>query len=81
MITRLCLHGIPTGSCTLFQYQCDNGNCVMGSDVCNGQDNCGDNSDETQCGRSKYNDARWSIRVTMYSGPFVPAAACSIEAS
>ena len=45
---------IPTGSCTLFQYQCDNGNCVMGSDVCNGQDNCGDNSDETQCGRSKY---------------------------
>ena len=38
----------------------------MGSDVCNGQDNCGDNSDETQCGRSKYNDARWNIE-SLYS--------------
>ena len=38
------------GACTQRQYRCDNGNCVRGSDVCNGDNNCGDNSDEMQCG-------------------------------
>ena len=40
----------PPGSCTQFEYQCDNGNCVRGGAVCNDEDNCGDNSDEKQCG-------------------------------
>lgn len=35
--------------CTPGQYQCKNGHCLHPSDLCNGQDNCGDNSDEADC--------------------------------
>ena len=30
-------------------FLCDNGQCVRESDICNGRDDCGDNSDETNC--------------------------------
>ena len=41
------------GNCTQFQYRCNNGNCVIGRLVCDGTNNCGDNSDEQQCGSGK----------------------------
>jgi hypothetical protein len=36
------------------QFECANGHCVHAITVCNGEDNCGDNSDELACsGESK----------------------------
>ena len=34
--------------CRLNQFKCDNKNCVPRSFLCNGRDDCGDNSDEMQ---------------------------------
>ena len=31
-------------------FTCDNGQCVRESNKCNGRDDCGDNSDEQNCG-------------------------------
>lgn len=49
--------GVPTpaptipGACGSSQLTCGNGNCYSPSQKCNFQDDCGDNSDETNCGR------------------------------
>ena len=34
--------------CRLNQFKCDNKNCIPRSFLCNGRDDCGDNSDEMQ---------------------------------
>ena len=46
-------------SCESWQFQCNNGNCIVYWNVCNGYDNCGDNSDESKkdgafCGMLNY---------------------------
>ena len=33
-------------------FECDNGNCRGATALCNGYDDCGDNSDEVGCGGS-----------------------------
>ena len=42
------------GICNFRQYQCLNGKCISGGSVCDGSNDCGDNSDETKCGSSKF---------------------------
>ena len=32
-------------------YQCDNGKCISSSLYCDFEDHCGDNSDESYCGK------------------------------
>ena len=39
----------PTSS-TCYNFSCDNGECVPDSYRCDGNDDCGDNSDENDCG-------------------------------
>ncbi|ENN73359.1 hypothetical protein YQE_10039, partial [Dendroctonus ponderosae] len=39
----------PPFKCLPGQYQCKNGQCIHPGDLCNGVDNCGDNSDESNC--------------------------------
>ncbi|KAF6216068.1 hypothetical protein GE061_000406 [Apolygus lucorum] len=43
--------GQPIKECSLRQFQCTNGRCVQQKWMCDGEDDCGDNSDETapQC--------------------------------
>lgn len=35
-------------ACPPGKYRCDNNNCVFNTNVCDGLDHCGDNSDETK---------------------------------
>lgn len=35
----------------LKQFECDNGRCIPYSKVCNGRNDCVDNSDEKYCGK------------------------------
>ena len=37
--------------CPPDQFECNNGRCIDPSAKCNKQDDCGDGSDETDCGR------------------------------
>ena len=36
--------------CDSSEFQCDNGDCVPGSYECDDYNDCGDNSDEENCG-------------------------------
>ncbi|XP_027514472.1 MAM and LDL-receptor class A domain-containing protein 1 [Corapipo altera] len=42
----------PTGSCSHGHQQCQNGNCYRPEQSCDFEDNCGDNTDESECGTS-----------------------------
>ena len=39
--------------CNTSQYQCANGRCVPEAWTCDGEDDCGDRSDETSCDPSE----------------------------
>ena len=36
--------------CSSSQFRCNNGFCTSSDNVCNGYNDCGDNSDEVKCG-------------------------------
>ncbi|GBM70860.1 Low-density lipoprotein receptor-related protein 4, partial [Araneus ventricosus] len=38
-----------SSQCESYQFKCSNGRCILNIHVCNGNDNCGDNSDEQVC--------------------------------
>uniref|UniRef100_A0A8C0IFR5 MAM and LDL receptor class A domain containing 1 n=1 Tax=Bubo bubo TaxID=30461 RepID=A0A8C0IFR5_BUBBB len=42
----------PTGSCSHGYWQCQNGKCYRPEQRCDFEDNCGDNTDESECGTS-----------------------------
>ena len=37
--------------CPRTRWQCQNGKCISNYKVCNGEDDCGDGSDEKNCGK------------------------------
>ena len=43
----------PLG-CESYEFKCDSGECVYNSFKCDGDNDCGDNSDEEDCGDSKF---------------------------
>uniref|UniRef100_A0A663LWY4 MAM and LDL receptor class A domain containing 1 n=1 Tax=Athene cunicularia TaxID=194338 RepID=A0A663LWY4_ATHCN len=42
----------PTGSCSHGYWQCQNGKCYRPEQRCDFEDDCGDNTDESECGTS-----------------------------
>ena len=43
-----------SASCSSYEFTCSNKDCVYDSDKCDGQDDCGDNSDEQDCPGTLY---------------------------
>ena len=43
--------------CSGAQYECDNGDCVPSEVLCDGKDDCTDDSDEEYCGKT---NSSWS---------------------
>ncbi|GBL69053.1 hypothetical protein AVEN_241844-1 [Araneus ventricosus] len=41
------------GPCSFDQFKCLNNKCVQRTDICNGRNDCGDNSDENYCCKYK----------------------------
>ena len=41
--------GVPEAACNTAELQCGNWRCVPDSWVCDGEDDCGDNTDEEDC--------------------------------
>ena len=48
----LTVSSLPIDNCYFDQFTCDNGRCVSESWKCDGDNDCGDNSDEEYCGMS-----------------------------
>ena len=46
----LTVSSLPIDNCYFDQFTCDNGRCVSESWKCDGDNDCGDNSDEEYCG-------------------------------
>lgn len=50
MLTALLLVDFEVEECSTDQFQCDNGQCIDLAQKCNELDECGDGSDEIDCG-------------------------------
>ena len=56
--TDLCFSAVAEG-CTESEFECDNGNCITASWECDTNNDCGDNSDELNCGNELYMARIW----------------------
>jgi len=56
--------------CGANEYECPSGSCIPSADVCNGNDDCGDNADEQNCGGG---DGNTGIDCALTSNTFSPA--------
>ena len=54
-MTYVCLINITISACKDNQFTCRNGLCLLPEELCNGIDECGDNSDESlaDCGENE----------------------------
>ena len=58
MPVNFLLH-LGKSSCAWYEFQCNNGKCIVYLDICNWKDDCGDGSDESRsygalCGMLNY---------------------------
>ncbi|RWS24432.1 Apical endosomal glycoprotein-like protein, partial [Leptotrombidium deliense] len=49
-----CSYPLPDVECTANQFKCRNGLCIEKSDLCDFENDCGDNSDEEKCEQFKH---------------------------
>ena len=52
----------PENRCEPNEYQCENKKCILKTWLCDGDDDCGDGSDEVQC---KQNDPNETCRFSL----------------
>ena len=50
MIFKIYVHHARLGRCGSNEFQCGNQKCISKGQLCDKRDDCGDNSDEKNCG-------------------------------
>ena len=57
-----------TGACKSHEFECTNGNCIDNRVVCDANDDCGDGSDESECGKLMGGALTLKSGMGMYGG-------------
>ena len=70
LFLHACFHRVVPSSdlpveCTEFELQCNNGACVDIRLKCNGQDDCGDGTDELNCGECESITTNHFLKIQM----------------